>query len=721
MSNKKTIMLSALSILVGTAAFGEITTGWQSPLEGTYGWADTANWVNGEINGIFSSGLVGSKKNYLNITFAADTELPDGLNFGFVNFEQFLTLMGDSAPRTLKLDNAIVVNVGGATKGAIAFGNTDATKVLNIDLNGDRTFLFENWGANFYGTIGGGNLLVTGNDANNANLLLAGNAGCIESGCSVTMTAGRGLYLYGKDKYITGCHRADTVRIEGGFLLMEGNEGSSVVDSLGEVTFAPGSRGGLVRIQSYCTTSKYKNYRLNISKLIREGKPLVEFQAASGALGTTDFGNGSVNVMVESGLDMIGGESGTVTAPVIPWMRERDDTNLTGDGPFERLMTYDSSRGLRVLSAAEQESYDGGFVGPVTTTGANVIANANGDVEFTGDNTVNSLKVTASGSGGLVATSGVLRVTSGALDFSASRDYLYVDANIDFGDADGYITDYSQKKSNFRGTIGGNKDVILANNLLRSDFCSAPISMEANGTFAGDLYINGSLGLANANFLPSGARKGRVINRGLIRLTCNDGKNYLAVRMNGLDGSGRITLENSYYIRLEIGDNDADGSYAGTIQRTGGNMRLHKIGAGCQSFGGDVSVNQEIVVNGGTAIFDGEVAASSVTVADGAAIGGKGVINTSLAFTGNATLAASKGEGRALAPLTVNGAVTAGGTITVSAASEDWRGESCVLASTEPLTGITFAKGANIKGLELRNDGKELWARNIKGLIVIIK
>ena len=55
MPMKTTIKLFAILAIVftgATASLAEIMTGWQSPLDGTYTWSDTANWVDGEINGI---------------------------------------------------------------------------------------------------------------------------------------------------------------------------------------------------------------------------------------------------------------------------------------------------------------------------------------------------------------------------------------------------------------------------------------------------------------------------------------------------------------------------------------------------------------------------------------------------------------------------------------------------------------------------------------------
>ena len=89
---KMTLRLTTAIAALAVTASAQITTGWQSPLTTTtYTWSDTANWVDGEINGIFSNGLVGSGKTYPTIVFTADETLPGGLVLAYTNAEQNLT------------------------------------------------------------------------------------------------------------------------------------------------------------------------------------------------------------------------------------------------------------------------------------------------------------------------------------------------------------------------------------------------------------------------------------------------------------------------------------------------------------------------------------------------------------------------------------------------------------------------------------------------------
>ena len=105
-----------MSICIGAfASLAEITTGWQSPLDdGNFTWSDAANWVDGEINGIFSDGLVGSGKTNPTIVFTADATLSGGLTLAYTNAEQNLTFRGDGGDRTLTLGGPVSMNLNKA-------------------------------------------------------------------------------------------------------------------------------------------------------------------------------------------------------------------------------------------------------------------------------------------------------------------------------------------------------------------------------------------------------------------------------------------------------------------------------------------------------------------------------------------------------------------------------------------------------------------------------
>ena len=130
MSNKKTIMLSALSILAGTAAFGEVTTGWIQSVAGTYDYADAANWANGEVNGIFSEdlGLEGD----VVVRFTDDTTIA-GLKVACVGNGKKLSFICDNK-RTITCTGDLLVE--SVDLGSVEFGSSTAAQNFTLDMNG---------------------------------------------------------------------------------------------------------------------------------------------------------------------------------------------------------------------------------------------------------------------------------------------------------------------------------------------------------------------------------------------------------------------------------------------------------------------------------------------------------------------------------------------------------------------------------------------------------
>ena len=150
---------TTLVLLASFSAFADPATGWKQTGAGPYNYNDAANWVNGEINGIFGSDLTLTANQ--TITFAADTSLPDGLTFQYAGAYSITMTSDGSEARTLTLggnlvfspasnsDKAIVtigsgtaasaldINLGGATRTVSAGANTKpALKILNTVSNG---------------------------------------------------------------------------------------------------------------------------------------------------------------------------------------------------------------------------------------------------------------------------------------------------------------------------------------------------------------------------------------------------------------------------------------------------------------------------------------------------------------------------------------------------------------------------------------------------------
>ena len=87
--------------LAAARLFADPATGWKQTDAGTYDYNDTANWVNGEINGIFGSDL--TLEGAQTITFAADTELTEGLTIAYQGTYRMYFTTADVAESEVKL------------------------------------------------------------------------------------------------------------------------------------------------------------------------------------------------------------------------------------------------------------------------------------------------------------------------------------------------------------------------------------------------------------------------------------------------------------------------------------------------------------------------------------------------------------------------------------------------------------------------------------------
>ena len=421
---------------------------------------------------------------------------------------------------------------------------------------------------------------------------------------------------------------------------------------------------------------------------------------------------------MDAGVTNIGnGVAGTVTAPVVPFARASNN-NSTGDNLFGYLVSYDATRGFRILDRdTEQEHYEAGYVGPVTNQGANVFVSLAGGqiVEFTGTNTVNSLQFITSGKAGtLRAYDGVLNISSGAIEMTGT-DNVTLNANLSFGNVPAYITYRGDKTGYLKGTVAGTGGVTFQSQYQNGNGNSG-VYVESTGTYTGTTYINSRLFISTPDFLPHGNRTGNVVVNGILQ-TFTGGP----VTMNGLYGSGALRHSQSYATSFVVGDNNADGNFTGDIECAGGTINFTKIGTGTQRIAGHCTHNGATTVSGGTLVVDGDFTASPVAVAAGAALGGSGGITNTVTFADGAKLAVTVVDGVASC-LAVAGAVT-GGPVTVNAKAtgKKWRDAQCILKSDAAIA-ASFVKGEGIALLELRNNDTELWATpKTPGLYVVIR
>jgi autotransporter-associated beta strand protein len=145
------------------------------------------------------------------------------------------------------------------------------------------------------------------------------------------------------------------------------------------------------------------------------------------------------------------------------------------------------------------------------------------------------------------------------------------------------------------------------------------LTLDITNTYSGDTTVSaGTLKMGASNLLPNGAGKGNLIVNGTLDIAGR------AETINGLSGSGTIdnsggTAGESYV--LTVGNNNASGTFSGTIQNTlnptnQAYVALTKMGTGTLYLTGtNNNFNGDVVINTG-AVWIASSSALGVTVKD---------------------------------------------------------------------------------------------------------
>jgi hypothetical protein len=232
--------------------------------------------------------------------------------------------------------------------------------------------------------------------------------------------------------------------------------------------------------------------------------------------------------------------------------------------------------------------------------------------------------------------------TSTFFGFSASNGTTNVNPAIQIGNASSGTTQVTFNSfvnaSNFvlngditdsPGSIGSVR--ITGNSTGIVNYATTPKTYSGTTTIAGILKIN------TDNMIPHGAGKSNVVLEGTGQLQLNNTNEII----NGLDStsnSAAVSKSGSNTRTLQIGDNNANGNYAGGLTLSGGSSAVTKIGSGTQKFG-NINIPGAFTTSAGTSIINGTLAAPSASTAASATLGGTGIANLTGAFTMNGNLA----------------------------------------------------------------------------------
>lgn len=194
-----------------------------------------------------------------------------------------------------------------------------------------------------------------------------------------------------------------------------------------------------------------------------------------------------------------------------------------------------------------------------------------------------------------------------------------------------YIIGGNNKSTTFAGIITDGTNLTPATlHITKTGTGTLTLTNTANSYSGNTTIENGTLVAFGTNTIPNGPGKGNlmVYSPGILDL---NGANHT---LNGLDGTGTIRHPANNRT-LTLGNGNANGSFSGNFQITGGTLNLTKIGTGTQTLSGNMTYNGSTSVQAGKLVINGSLASPSVTVTNQATLGGNATIVSLVANTGS--------------------------------------------------------------------------------------
>ncbi len=681
----RTLVLLACVCMVGQLAHAG--SGWNTNDGGSLQFLGDENWNEGDINGIFPDTWAPTAALSLRLT----NDWSGTLTFlGSVTKDT--TFYGrkdnDSGAqnRTITLDGDILVQPS-ASAGKIVF---DAT--VGFDLGDEtRTFLC-------YAPSTADKFRVSG-PLTNGDLILGGNGagitlvGAAAIGGDVTVGTNSSLVVNWATAG-SSVRRANDVELHRATFAVSAYKGddTAVIDALrvsgkdaagvSVLTLAHNSHIGKLAADSFDVT---------------DGETLA---VMANDLGAAADATAATRLLFNSAPALAGdaGAAGTPGVAVLPGVVLGTAANALPTGTINNsenynglfLATYDETLGVRRLSD-DEIAYD-----VSGTEAVNLVVTNGAPLAITGDAEVNSLQLLVKHYRHAVpeiSGDGTLTVKSGLVLMTVPKNGANLNVGVDFDSVQGRFIAVGPvgEQAKILKSVHGTGGLVFSKGLATSFDTTVQPSSSARGfaissaaDYTGDTYVQCVVEVGSSDFLPHGTRAGNTIVNGCL--------SFGTIAINGLYGTGAVR-GTTLMVGEDGSDSDFDGSaYVTTLNIAGGKFNL-----------------------------DGSVKNGAVNVAAGAAIGGDGEIQTTLAFADGAKFSVNVADGVGTC-LEVTGAVT-GGPVTVNAnvTGRKWRDAQCILRSGEEIT-ATFVKGAGIGSLELRNNDTELWAApKNSGFCVVVR
>lgn len=677
----------AFSVLLPSIAPGQ-TTGFNQAGAGPFNYTDTANWVGGNINGVWDSSLSVTAGQI--VTFTGNTTLTTGLIFR-ENSGQNKTLRATGGASTLTLGGDILLSpvTGNA---AYSIGSTAGSENLNVDLGGVvRTFTVSGGG-------NGGNFGRTLTFHNNVS-----NGGVIASG------GGSGG---GKIQFNAISISLSSAEVRDAELSFNGSNNTSA-NSVYAISGTLTGGGGAATVTVLPKTSATaRNALVSAGSFVRNSGSTVLFRGT--ALGTQTIASatgGVANIKFDTAPTLSGavGGSGTTVGIIAGAFGDTSATG-TGFGATGGLVTYDQDNGVRLLSGSEYKtsitdgqtqldniriSNSSGVIATTTLTTATLPTTTVNSLSFDVSGATGNQGITVTGNAGttLKINSGVIyasQATTGGTGPATTDAITLSVPTIDLNGQEGIILVNTRMNSSGGVSNGGlviDGIITNANGLTIGDGVATGstgfvvLGGSSANTYTGNTTINGAsvrLGKSVSNTFNN-----IVLNLGALydsgnqisdtaNVTINGGTFYL----NSTSNSGSATNETINDLAMTGGvispgsgtgntfNVNGNASLSGGTINMAQNAKLNITGATGLS-GGAISVgtnnsasvyNSKTTLTGAVTITNtaqGTAAYTPITIAAGSAAGNRGgqlELSGDLTFVGNTntntvTIAAPTGTG----------------------------------------------------------------------------
>lgn len=434
----------------------------------------------------------------------------------------------------------------------------------------------------------------------NTTLTLSG-AGTATGSSGFTLNGGR---LFLDSSSTNNSNRIGNVAVtlsNGGELHLSGNS-AGTTEAIGNLNIGAGNSTVTVQASTVASTLSGTGFsRTNNGTALFRGTSLGQQTGAVGRLTLSD--TSGLSFSAGSTLNNAANDDTTKDVKIISYLVG----STTANGGADSFVTYDDTLGFRVLNTANQFN-------STITAGTNVRLTAAATGITT--NSINSLIHTAGTS--TIADGATLTISSGALLLTGNINQAGTTGILDFGSAQGVITN--------AGTSIIGARITGSNGLIKSG--SGALSLtNVNNSFTGDIIVNGgtlTLGVAN-NGIFGDAANNIVVNGNATFNTTVGTPTY----------ARGIAINNGAILNFT---NNGSVTFSGNVTGTGGVSNGLSGFSSNVTFSGTANTFEGPILIAGQGTGNNEFRMSFASLADSATANGRIVFSVNYATRADASL-----------------------------------------------------------------------------------